>query len=185
MNTPSTKPPIRWSTTKHSHHDWTSERLFGIHNPAIATAYALTMSYWPHVEEQMIDFLAELMTGRPDREPDSLYCATQIFRARINRNTSIEIMKVLLESTPVNSSKPPLFDEIIKDFCAMNKTRNKYIHGLWWTSENKVLLSQTSKEIESYTKPREIKLTELNDFQSKMRSFFTKVNMRHGKPRGT
>lgn len=183
MNTPKTMK--RWGTTEHKSHQLPGPAYFGITEQETALAYAQAISYWPHLEEVMIDLFGELLTGDPDRPADPLYSGRQIFRTIINASTRINVMRTLLEKTPVNSNKPALFDEILDEYNRLNTVRNDYVHGLWWTTEGRVMLAKPTTEYSWHSEPREVSANELALFLAEMRALHDKTNMRHGKPRGT
>ena len=59
-------------------------------------------------------------------------------------------MKSLLHEAKSNSGKGSHFDEIITEFASLNKIRNQYVHGLWFTqtATGKLYISEATSDEE-------------------------------------
>jgi hypothetical protein len=131
MNTPSTKPPVRYSHAKRKRENTPTgtyiqnleDEKFLLHLGAIA-------SRWPQVEELMTNVLGDLLGVTGSNIP-----LRQLYRSIVNAKIRIDILRNLLQRTQRNADKGPEYDELIDEFAAVNKLRNKYLHGLWSTHQ--------------------------------------------------
>ncbi|WP_374312161.1 hypothetical protein [Dongia sp.] len=164
MNTPRTRPPVRYSPKISP----TKDGLFrtGIANDQFAETIGLIITHWPHIEEKMVVIFADL-TGI-----DDFSSARLIFRSIINQNTRIDIMTAMLEKAPQNRERAIFFDNIIKEFKALNRIRNTYAHGLWYTHEDgeTIYLEAETDNYHAFLDKREVPLTELVDVLSRYQS---------------
>lgn len=79
-------------------------------------------------------------------------------------------MRFLLEETEANAMQPPFFDKAIDEFESLNRTRNKYVHGLWHHSEGKTYLSSTEPARHPFdTVTRQVLAPELQNFLSRIK----------------
>ena len=135
----------------------------GLHNPEFAVVLGDLVTYWPHLEEQMIDFFALLMGETQD------FPARQIFRSIVAQSARVKVMKALLERTRTNRDKDEEYDRIVTDFAALNDLRNVYVHGLWLTHESsRVFLSELALDDFHFLKKREVRLEELKTARIRM-----------------
>lgn len=194
MNTPKTpKNPIRWKPPKprRSQH---KGGIWGIRDPKMAAIFGWMMSYWPHVEEQIIFIFEELISGknvvftdtaRKDAQNDTAIsrASREIFLNITNNQSRIKIMRSLLLA-PHNAERQELYDEIIDEFYSLNDQRNQYIHGRWmWTDQDKTLsFWAPSAEQFLHLEPRHVTEKELSLVFNRMRALFEKIGRRHGLP---
>jgi hypothetical protein len=83
----------------------------------------------------MIEVLEALLGGRRGS------AARQIFRSINSTAGRIKVMRSLLQASPLNQSKGPIYDHFINEFQSLTTIRNNYAHGLWYTTmDGKVTL---------------------------------------------
>lgn len=173
MNTPKKpKAPVRWAARKpvRSKH---SRRTFGLMNDEAAAAFGKVVSYWPHVEEQMMAVLEELLTGRPALSDKALIgSARQVFRALGTQHQRIRLMTDLLQKAPHNKDQPEIYDWIIREFYNLNAIRNDYVHGLWWISpeHDEIIFSKSDTERAIFSEARTVEISEIMQTLSRMRN---------------
>jgi hypothetical protein len=163
MNMPRTKPIVRYKRPRPKKKQRTPQQLGGIYsgginNDQFALAIGRILAQLPHIEEEMIRFMA-LLLG------DETSPARQVFRALNSEDARVKVMRALLEQAQHNDGKGPEFDEVIDLFVEIKTRRNAYAHGLWWTHEEtgRMFLAEAStNESVAYFVQREIKLGELN-----------------------
>ncbi|WP_139167810.1 hypothetical protein [Bauldia litoralis] len=144
MNTPSSKPLVRFKgygldgNPRGRPPD--GEFVSGIHNAELAQVIGQLVGVWPHLEESMIDVFAQLAG---DQTKIASYA---IFRSITAERLRVDIMRTLLTATPLNVSREQVFDEVIDEFASINKLRNDYVHGIWYTAskDGKTYLSPPS-----------------------------------------
>ena len=183
MNTPRTvKPPPRYTPAKVPRNLGPDASSWGIKDPSLAAAFGWMISYWPHLEQKMIEFFEELLTGRQSNLDSGLiWSSREIFRSITSQGMRIDIMKGLLHRTPHNAGKGDIYDEIIDEFEALNKIRNEYVHGLWrWSdSENKLYLTtHKSADLVQNSESRAIDINTLHSDFDRMRSLWAKLDKR-------
>jgi len=152
MNTPRSKPPKRYKRNRAKR---TETKLPDGHyrnrlpsNTEQAALLGELVAYWTQVEEQMIEFLGVLLGDRtlPTR---------QIFRSLPSEQARIKLLTALLEEAPINNDKGPEYDDIIRDFKALNTARNKYVHGLWCIHDSgRIFLAEATPEEHPVVAPR-------------------------------
>jgi len=148
MNTPRTKPPVRY---QFSLDDMLPPGSYtsGIHNTEIATDVCRIITEWPHIEEQFIPLFAQL-TGIND-----INSARIVFRTIVSQDARLKIMMAMLEKSPHHADKAVKFDELIAEFKSLNGARNEYAHALWWTEDRgDVYLSSNLDTYFGYSEPR-------------------------------
>ena len=144
MNTPRSKPIIRWNTprkkTKRLPNSPDGRYFGGLHNDEIAKYVTYIITILPHIEEQIIEIMALLMG-------DASAPARQVFRSLNSEEARVKVMRALLETTRHNETKGREFDEVIDLFVEIKNKRNAYAHGLWWTHEGgRVFLEEHSPD---------------------------------------
>jgi hypothetical protein len=87
---------------------------------------------WSHLEDAMTVVFHNLL-GAKEHDPST---ARLIFTSLVSQKIRIDVMRSLLEKSAKNQSRGEEYDEIIDEFSRLNKQRNEYIHGRWWTYEN-------------------------------------------------
>lgn len=128
----------------------------GIHNDEIAKRVVNIIAEFVQIEEYMTNVLAVLL-GAKETAPSRL-----VVRTIKNPKAKIDLMKTLLEEAPHNIRLDSFYDEVIDEFAALNRIRNSYVHGIWWTHSSKdVYLSEFLNEIEAL-QPRHIQVAELD-----------------------
>lgn len=72
-------------------------------------------------------------------------------------------MKDLLEHSPLNAAKGENYDVILGEFWAINKLRNEYVHGGWWTSvaDDSVWLAKGDKQGLGFKDAKPVRAAEL------------------------
>lgn len=113
----------------------------------------------------MRDLMAVLLSSDADRIQAGIVLASII-----SAKARIDLMRRLLHESPLNAAKTSEFDEIIDEVAVLNTKRNKYVHGLWYTSTEtkKVFISEVDGEGLSYFLARPIEIEELVAFQKRM-----------------
>ena len=158
-----------YPSTKHSYEK-------GILNDDFAKLLGKITACWPHVEEQMICILRDLVAGHAQVP------ARQIFRSIISEAVRIKIMTSLLEHSPVNANKGKFYDEIISIFRVLNKKRNEWVHGLWWTrNDGKMFVTKESVQDYSYGKGRHVRVREMEILLKKMLTLIDKLRLHEQK----
>lgn len=176
MNTPRSRSPVRYNNrrpTKRKKVPYGPDGQYkgGIHNDQIALWVGSIITFIPHIEERMINFLALLMG-------DHSSPARQVFRSLNSEVARIKIMRSLLEQAPINQEKGQEFDDVLDLFAEVKKKRNTYAHGLWWTHERteRVFIEEASPEpFGSYFSRREVKFKEVEAAVSRMNDLSRKL----------
>jgi hypothetical protein len=128
----------------------------GIKDPAFAAKFGEMASLWPHIEDNMIDVLTELLGG------DYGLPSRQIYRSIISPQARIKVLRSLLQRTEMNQSKDKIYDEILDKFSSLNDLRNTYLHGLWHTHESgRVFFIEASVDETSLFENRVVKIEEI------------------------
>jgi hypothetical protein len=151
MNTPSSKP-TRYPHTIHARHRKYLEKntrtpvleghsVQAVTGDDILILIGRIVTTWTSVEELMIMFMNKLIVGQPGDSP-----ARQIFRSVMAERVRISIMEALLLYAPHNASLDREHDEILASFDKLNRMRNGYVHGRWWTHDSGALRIQESAE---------------------------------------
>jgi len=182
MNTPRTKPLKRWRPpVERSGESHPQGVTWGITDRHIAAAYGYLVSYWWHVEEQMIYLLDELLTGQAKASYPPELSARQVFRSITSQDGRIKLMKNLLETLQHNVHRCRRYDELIDEFAAVNSLRNKFVHGIWATDSatGEVRLRKATIQHEAYEPSTVITLAEIEAVQARMRSLFERVAVRN------
>ena len=141
-------------------------------NVAFAAALGEMIGYWPHIEDRMIFILSSLIGNHEQEIPSQ-----QIFRAIVSQDARIKMIRAILEKSPINRKKGAIFDAIIDEFEALNKARNKYVHGLWWThvESQRVFLQPASTDEFGFLDQREVTLQEMDDVIERMSRLFGRI----------
>jgi hypothetical protein len=144
----------------------------GVQNDHFAALLGKLTAYWPHVEEQMICVLRDLIAGHT-RAP-----ARQIFRSVISEAVRIRIMTALLEHSPDNAGKNQFYDKVIFDFRSLNSKRNAMVHGIWWTRDDgKMFVSKESlDEYSGDSKGRQLPIKEVSAIIKKMETLIKRLS---------
>jgi len=88
-------------------------------------------------------------------------------------------MRAMLEKSPKHKDKTLFFDEIIEEFSKLNKQRNKYVHGLWWTLEGtRSFVEEETDTYDSYLQRREVTLQEITEIAVRLTALVDKLNER-------
>ena len=173
MNTPRTKPPVRYSPKLGD----APEGMYsaGIANMGLATAVGCIITYWPHTEEHMVTLFGELVGIEDDAS------ARLVFRSIINQNTRLAIMRAMLEKSPQHKTQPLDLDELISEFASLNGTRNAYAHGLWYTHEDgkRIFIEEETAAYDKFLDKREVTSKELENVLSRMVELVGKLIERH------
>ena len=157
MNTPSRRKRYAYEPPKGHVPD--GQYTSGVHNRDFAAALGSLISFWPHVEEQMIFVFADL-TGSQDRD-----MARQIFRSIVSQKARLDIMRRLLETAPAHAQKEKFYDDTLSEFSALNRARNSFAHGLWFTHDEThqcYFQEELDGPHQSFTDARKVELAELD-----------------------
>lgn len=132
MNTPSSKGPKRFTGYRVDPRYLALQPEDGgiagaLLNPQGAQLVGEIVAAWVHLEEGIIDFLA-LLLGQSNRN-----AADPIFRSIMAPRVRIDMMRRLLQASPINKDRGPEYDEILDEYEALNRLRNDYVHGHWFT----------------------------------------------------
>jgi hypothetical protein len=176
MSTPSSKPPVRWHVKGRPGDD--PILPMGTYNPGLAGEPFQRLlgefaAEWPHIESVMIWVFAAIS----DISDHSI--AVQMFRSIINQQTRITIMTNILERSPTHVKFDDWYDEVIAEFKSINRSRNKYIHSLWWTHESgRVFIQEDAVHHRIGGELRETKINELRNTLRRMRALVGKIHDR-------
>lgn len=80
-----------------------------------------------HLEDRMALLLTVLM-GTDDNT-----VAGYIMRSIKSPRGRFDLMKDLLEKAAINRERGAEYDEILREFWSINKARNDFVHGRWYT----------------------------------------------------
>lgn len=142
-----------------------------ITNTDFAASLGKMIGYWPHIEDRMI-FILRSLIGSHDQEIPS----QQIFRAIVSQDGRIKMMRAILEQSPINRNKGAIYDAIIDEFESLNKARNNYVHGLWWTHESgRMFLHPASTSETGFFHQREVTLDEMNGVIVRMAKLWRRI----------
>jgi hypothetical protein len=173
MNTPRTKKIRRFDKTRHpKNRDLPDPGIFqgGVKDEKILLLLGQLVATWPQLEERVV-YIFGILT-KTEKGP-----ARQIFRSVIAQEVKINMMRFLLEETEQHINAPPFFDKVLDEFQSLNRTRNKYVHGLWHHDAEATYLSSSdaaSHPFETVTrKIQDSELTEFFDRAGKLASAIT------------
>ena len=173
MSTPPiSKPPKRFSHTYSSVKASlpSGDYVTGIGDPDIAREIGVIMGRWTHIEERMI-WVFQQVLGLKDK-----ITARQVFRSIINQKTRLEIMRNLLERSPLHQKTEKYFDDVINEFAALNSLRNTYVHSLYWTEQSgEVYIEEVKAEFMTFLTGRKVTLNELRAMLDRMNELSQKL----------
>lgn len=181
MNTPRSKKPLRFGQQLPKRRDTPDGRYSsGLWQDKLVSAVGQIATYWPHIEDAMIEILRDLLGGDPELP------ARQVFRSIISQQARIQVMTALLAKSRLNEHKSGVYDEIIAEFAALNKLRNTYVHGLWWTHESgKAFLSEEAIHDWNFLDGREVTYKEVEAVFTRMDKLHRRLNAQRTEgPRG-
>lgn len=174
MNTPSSKPIRRYVPPKPSRR--TTEGgayLMGLPEGDFASVVGQVITFWPHLEEAMIGVLGTLIGSGTSTD-----AAHPIFRSINAERLRVDIMQTLLETSPINKHRSSDYDDALKEFLALNKLRNDYVHGLWFVNKatGKVAIAapDASNPYPFYAK-KPVSLGQVKDTLKRIRSLWRQV----------
>lgn len=178
MNTPRSRPPVRFTNSaagRQLNKTPLGVREGGLTNERMLVVLGSILASWPHLEEAMIHFMSDLMGTERHVAP-----ARQVFRSVVSSEARIAIMRSLLEEAEINRDKDSSYDEILDEFASLNRVRNSYAHGLWWTSQDDkklVWLQETSTDpfASLFGKERRVTLKELVGITQRIGALFDKI----------
>ena len=102
--------------------------------------------------------------------------ARLVFTALVNQKIRIQVMRELLERSHRNKGLSTDYDAVLNEFETLNNTRNRYVHGLWWTHENgEVHLQVDNSVFFTQVEYRRVTLAELQGFWEKLDSLWWKT----------
>lgn len=134
-----------------------------VRDQEIHTRLAKICVGWPHIEEAMISVLSKLLSETASIESHEL--ARPIFRAIIAPAARISVMRTLLQHARVNRNKGEDYDRVLKAFSDASLTRNRYIHGLWWTHQDGgTFLQATSVDGMAWLQAERVTIAELDNY---------------------
>ncbi len=172
MNTKTAEPLKRWSfpTSQEKINSPSGEYTFGIHNKKFAQALGGLVGQWTRVEEEMIAILRILLGGERNAP------AREIFNSLVSERMRYDLMKLLLEQTPINRNREPVYDEVLTEFWSLRGIRNDYVHGLWATHDSgKVFLSPRATNDLLYPRQRRISVKQVTHEAKRMRELTKKI----------
>jgi hypothetical protein len=145
----------------------------GVTEPKMAAILGQMATYWPQVEDAMIDLFHDLVGGQDE------LASRLIFKTLINPQARIKVLKRLLERSPLNKDKGAAYDEVIKQFSDLNDARNSYLHGLWQTFEDKrTFLAELSLDEDYFMHQREVTHDEIEAVFNRMLSLRATIRMK-------
>ena len=102
----------------------------------------------------------------------------QIFRAIVSQDARIKVLRAMLEQALINKEREEIYDEIIDEFEALNRNRNKLVHGLWSTHDEtgRVFLANPGLDDFHFIAPRQVNLDELERVIRRMEALLVKIN---------
>lgn len=155
MNTPKTKKPKRYSGAEPE--DDGEEYTRGINNDKMCQYVGYVITFWPQLEERMVAFFADLAGVESEQD------ARIIFRSIINQKTRISIMRALLEKSPNHKARSEWFDSLIDEYASLNRIRNIYAHGLWYTrvSDSSVFIEEDAETHLPFLQKREVRADDI------------------------
>ncbi|MDQ6701726.1 MAG: hypothetical protein M3Z96_00735 [Pseudomonadota bacterium] len=172
MNTKTAEQLKRWSapTSRAKIDSPRGDYKYGIHNKKFAQALGELVGQWTRVEEEMIAILRILLGGERNAP------AREIFNSLVSERVRYDLMKLLLEQTPINRNREPVYDEVLTEFWSLRGIRNDYVHGLWATHEcGKVFLSLKSTDDSFYLRQRHVSLNQMTHEAKRMRELTQKI----------
>lgn len=130
----------------------------GIWSSGHAICVANIAAEFVHLEDQMAFLLAALL-GTGD-----LAATRHLLKAIKSPRGRVDVMTDLLQKAPSNALAPSTYDDILKEFAAINSRRNAYIHGYWWTfvDNSTTWLSEGTSGSTIFLKARAVEIDELN-----------------------
>lgn len=167
MNTSRSKEPKRYSFRPGKNRPRDGSHAFGLYDPKYHKALGEMISLWPHVEEQMIDILRELIGS------DFSLPARQIFKSVVSNEARRKMMLALLERSPANMNKDRFYDDAIAEFYSLNGRRNDYVHGIWSTHQETGRVSIAVESIDDFYffESRYVPVTEIQTLTKEMDKF--------------
>lgn len=162
MNTPRSKAPRRYVQRQRKVE--IGEVDNGITDLQVCSFIGTVITTMPFLEECMVSLFSEL-TGI-----DDLGSARLVFRSIVNQKTRVDIMEALLTKAPQHINKASDFDAWLDEFKAISNVRNKYAHGLWFTSKDKkrFYLQESTNTYAAFDDPREITAVEVTQVVQRM-----------------
>lgn len=131
MNTPST--PKRWTGQFSWPHGPDEALSHTVSDEKILAKIGEIIVAFGHLEQHMRDIMS-ILIGGPH------YAGSIISDAIMSAKTRTDIMRRLLQEMPENAERPKHLDDVLDDFLKINKRRNDYVHGLWYTAEKSKLV---------------------------------------------
>lgn len=127
MNTPRSRKPARFTVKPMRTPEGTYAPGIMGDNRELAAVLGLIISLWPHIEEEMIPLFG-IIAGIENDENARL-----IFRSVTAQHSRLVIMRGLMTKSPHTVHWPDDYDKLIDEFDALNKIRNAFAHGRWFT----------------------------------------------------
>ncbi|TAJ84546.1 hypothetical protein [Reyranella sp.] len=169
MNTPKSRKPRRYIAPGLNADPADEEGNYepSILQPFLAEVMGNILTLWPHIEGHMIIIFSELIGA------EDVGNARLMFRSIINQKARISVMKAMLEKSPDHIETSDWYDRIIDEFAALNRIRNIYAHGLWYTHKQtqRLYLDEETDNYESRGPRREVKVAELQALAERMSAF--------------
>lgn len=100
-----------------------------LNSPSIARELGFMASLFVQLEANMIPWILSKLSGA------DFHSSGYILRAIRSPRGRYDVMSDLLELSPNNVEMPGDWDEVLSEFWSINKRRNAYVHGLWWTNQ--------------------------------------------------
>lgn len=175
MSTPRSKKAKRYPPPKPKPPKMPPDGAYesGVTDPKMKELLGDLASYWPHVEDAMVGFFDELL-GANEAIP-----SRQLYKSIVNTQIRILIMRTLLERAALNKTKSDKYDAILDEFASLNKQRNTYLHGLWYTYEDgRTFFSELSIDEDYFLDQREVKDKEIGAVIDRMRWLQATVKMK-------
>src|SRR5689334_18272069 len=89
-------------------------------------------------------------------------------------------MRTLLEKCPAHQDKSIFFDQVIDEFTALNRARNAYTHGLWYTGPDGLLyLEEETDEYGICAEKRRVTPREAQDVVERLVGLSDKIAQYH------
>lgn len=150
----------------------------GIVDRQIGAKFAKIVTTFEHLENDMTCVLAVLLGDFHHGT------AGYVMRAIAGARTKIDLMRGLLQKSPINQETPQLFDEILSEYQAISRVRNRWVHGKWFTkfdpsaayeSGRAVYICEQEEHGAFWLESREIKEAELDAFFIRIMNLFDRI----------
>ena len=133
--------------------------------------FAHLVTSFVHLEDQMATVLAVLL-GAVDANP-----ARYVMRTIRSPTGRIDVLRALLEECQNNANRDQFYDDVIAEFASINKQRNGFVHGQWWTHcDGRTFLVEFMDDLRLMNS-REVSTTELDAVTERIGALLLKTSI--------